>query len=326
MPSVGTRAGPIGANVVRPGVGGAIYAGVTTLANGGGIMDAIGAAGLSLVSGAAYSGLGEAFRALPAGFNPVAAGLLKTAAHGVVGGAFSVARGGTFRQGFASSAVAAIAGPSINGLPSLSVRKAAAAALAGGAAAHLGGGKFADGAKTGAFRSVVRDYAGYLKEKDGRPLTADMIKLARTVYGDSIDYSKVTVYNRRYILGQPTDTLMAPDGNLYYPKGSPHYPINMDGSDASLTSQLYFIHEMGHVWQHQQGVAVGFRGFFENLLNPNSEGDPFRGVGWNELPASFDRLSIEQQADAASYYFILLQKQPNSDLTQHYKDYLPFAR
>jgi RHS repeat-associated protein len=83
----------------------------------------------------------------------------KAVAHGVVGGAFSAIRGGSFKSGFLaagfSSAVAPF-GPD----PLTQLWKGAAfSAAAGGVGSVLGGGKFADGAVTGAFTYLYNEAA-----------------------------------------------------------------------------------------------------------------------------------------------------------------------
>jgi len=85
-------------------------------------------------------------------------------AHGMVGGAASLARGGSFKAGFLSSAVMQTA--NINGAfakggnPVVNVMKSA---IVGGTVSVVSGGKFANGAKTFAFVRMVgelNDYAG----------------------------------------------------------------------------------------------------------------------------------------------------------------------
>jgi hypothetical protein len=95
-------------------------------------------------------------------------------------------------------------------------------------------------------------------EGKARWLTAGEIAMARTIFKDSIDYSKVKVHNGEYLwFGmQPDDTAMTPDGEMYFNKK--HFK-----EDFSLTTketQHWFIHEMVHVWQHQLGYPVKARG------------------------------------------------------------------
>jgi RHS repeat-associated protein len=76
-------------------------------------------------------------------------------AHGVVGGALSVSQGGNFMQGFAAGAAGEAATLGSSG-QSFEVRLAVVAA-AGGLASQLTGGKFANGAITGAFAYLYND-------------------------------------------------------------------------------------------------------------------------------------------------------------------------
>ena len=56
---------------------------------------------------------------------------------------------------------------------------------------------------------------------NGRSLTAAETVLARSVFGDAIDYSRVKVFARKWWPFQPRQVAMAPDGNLWLsPKGS----------------------------------------------------------------------------------------------------------
>jgi hypothetical protein len=83
--------------------------------------------------------------------------IAKALVHGVVGGALAVAQGGDFTSGFVANAIGAAAGfitqesalGSISGNEGVLARTAIAAA-AGGTASVLTGGKFANGAITGA--------------------------------------------------------------------------------------------------------------------------------------------------------------------------------
>lgn len=80
----------------------------------------------------------------------------KAVAHGVVGGAFAEIRGGSFRSGFLAAGFSAAAAPLA---PSNIWAGAAFSAAVGGAGSILGGGKFADGAVTGAFTYLFNEIA-----------------------------------------------------------------------------------------------------------------------------------------------------------------------
>ncbi|WP_250450890.1 Rhs element Vgr protein [Caballeronia sp. ATUFL_M2_KS44] len=91
-----------------------------------------------------------------------------------------------------------------------------------------------------------------------RPLTPDEIALARLVFRDAIDYSTVRVHARPYLpFGlQPPHTAMAPNGSLYFPPAC-HQD---DFAACGIPDQMWFIHEMTHVWQFQLGYWVRTRG------------------------------------------------------------------
>ncbi len=96
-------------------------------------------------------------------------------------------------------------------------------------------------------------------EGESRGLTSGEIDMAKLVFGGSVDYSTVKVHNGEYLwFGmQPDDTAMTPNGEMYFnPK---HF--KEDFSDpTSPGDQCWFMHEMVHVWQHQLGYPVKWRG------------------------------------------------------------------
>ncbi|BAN22633.1 hypothetical protein [Caballeronia insecticola] len=96
------------------------------------------------------------------------------------------------------------------------------------------------------------------RKRHARPLTDGEAAIARLVFRDAIDYAKVSVYACGYLpFGlQPSRTAMAPNGNLYFPRGC----FQDDFSRSSLADRMWFIHEMTHVWQFQLGYPVRLRG------------------------------------------------------------------
>ena len=82
-----------------------------------------------------------------------------------------------------------------------------------------------------------------------RKLTEGEIKLAKTVFGNSIDYSKVKISNRKYMPFQSKNVSMAPNGHIYFSKN-----YRDDFSKENTLTQGHFIHEMVHVWQYQNRV------------------------------------------------------------------------
>jgi len=105
------------------------------------------------LTGAAYGALSGGIAGYIGG--AMSGGIGRSLAHGVSQGAISEARGGSFRAGFWSGLAGSVApvggiARGSNSAGAIFARTAAAAVL-GGTASRLGGGKFANGAVTGAF-------------------------------------------------------------------------------------------------------------------------------------------------------------------------------
>lgn len=81
-----------------------------------------------------------------------------------------------------------------------------------------------------------------------RRLTTSEVALAQEVFGNSIDYTLIWIYDRG-ILPFHRQGGLSYRGNIYFPGCYWH-----DFSAASLLEQRLFIHEMTHVWQHQNHV------------------------------------------------------------------------
>lgn len=138
-----------------------------------------------------------------------------------------------------------------------------------------------------------------------RELTAGEIQLCRSVYADLIDYPRVKVMNHPYLPWQARNVLMAPQGYLHIRNA--HFKA--DYSQENLGYQAVFIHEMAHVYQHQQGINVLIRGavlqsaFYLSLRKYN----PYHYQ--IKTGKKFQEYNIEQQGDIAKDIF--LGKIPN---------------
>ena len=125
-------------------------------------------------------------------------------------------------------------------------------------------------------------------------MTAGEITLARTVFGDAIDYSKVTIRRRKWFPLQPKKVTMAPRGHLHFHPGSDAYCE--DFSQAPVLRQGLLIHELVHVWQTQT------LGDWYLILHrmPWARYDYSLRPGW-----PLDRYGIEQQAEIVRHAFLL---------------------
>jgi len=132
-----------------------------------------------------------------------------------------------------------------------------------------------------------------MHERTSRSLTAGEIRLARSVFGDAIDYSKVRLLRRKWWPFQPRNVAMAPCGNIHF---HPHGHLwSHDFSTEPLHLQGFFIHEMTHVWQAQT------RGRFYLPLMRH----PFCRYRYRVVPGrTFGRYGLEQQAEIVRHLFL----------------------
>lgn len=122
--------------------------------------------------------------------------------------------------------------------------------------------------------------------KRSRKLSNGETKLARSVFGDSIELDAVQLKTAWWVL---KNYAVSPNGNIYF------HPEDWvaDFSNTSLSKQSWLIHELTHVWQLQQGLKV-VRGA---IINRRYEYDL-------ELGKPFFKYGIEQQARMVQDYFI----------------------
>ena len=132
-----------------------------------------------------------------------------------------------------------------------------------------------------------------MPETTSRSLTPGETKLARSVFGDAIDYSKVRLIHGKWWPFQPKTAAMAPCGNIHFHPGGTLW--TEDYSKEPLWEQGFFIHEMTHVWQAQT------RGRFYLPLMRH----PFCRYSYDVIPGRpFTNYGLEQQAEIARHVFL----------------------
>jgi hypothetical protein len=117
--------------------------------------------------------------------------------------------------------------------------------------------------------------------------------MARSIFGDAIDYSKVGIVRRKWWPFQPRRVAMAPMGNIHF---HPHGDLwSDDFSKEPLSRQGFFIHELTHVWQSQK------RGRFYLPLMRH----PFCRYQYQLEPGRrFESYGLEQQAEIVRHRFM----------------------
>ena len=145
-----------------------------------------------------------------------------------------------------------------------------------------------------------------------RSLTAGEIALARSVFGEAIDYDRVRLKHRKWWPFQPRGTAMAPMGHIHFhPAGG---GWSEDFSLEPLRRQAFFIHEMTHVWQAQKGGRFYLplmRHPFCRYSYRLTDGKPFRRYG------------LEQQAELVANRFLASRGIDVAEAPP--QEFLPFA-
>lgn len=130
-----------------------------------------------------------------------------------------------------------------------------------------------------------------------RALTPGEIALARSVFGEAIDYTPVRIRRRKFFPLHPRKVTMAPRGHLHFHPEASHYCDDFAG--APLVHQAHFIHEMTHVWQTQT------RGewYLITRRHPWCRYDYAIKPGWH-----LAQYGIEQQAEIVRHAFLLRRR------------------
>lgn len=136
-----------------------------------------------------------------------------------------------------------------------------------------------------------------------RPLTSGEIALAKSVFGDAIDYAPVRVRTRKWAFFQPRGIVMAPMGHLHFHPDGDLYCDDFscpptDDREEQLRTKGLFLHELTHVWQAQQ------RGRWYLVLMRH----PFSVYSYSLKPGwPLNRYGLEQQAEIVRHYWLLTQ-------------------
>ena len=233
------------------------------------------------MQGAAYGAIG----AVTAGYiGGIKSGIIRASLHGITRAAISKAQGGKwsagFWSGFASSALAPLASSA-----STFEGKIAMSAIVGGTASELGGGKFANGAVTGAFVMMYNEMGHTYPSKKDFIYVKDRIDLNREAllkgaqdghltldeaiawyrYGNgtplSVDASKLTVLdlqNRDIVLGADYwvhgQVTLRSDGSI----APGPYDFDMHGTgnfDDGYLGIRDYATKMGHMYIGGQGKS-----------------------------------------------------------------------
>ena len=140
-----------------------------------------------------------------------------------------------------------------------------------------------------------------------RPLTEAEIAYARKIYGDSIDYSKVRVTSDHWLSTGAPKTL----GNTMHMRsewGGANFDENGQLTDSG---RELLMHEIGHVWQYQNGGAAYIGdSLWSQLKGFLGGGSRNEAYDWRDAIAkgtAWEDFNPEQQAEAIETYHEILE-------------------
>ena len=121
-----------------------------------------------------------------------------------------------------------------------------------------------------------------------RLLSSAEKQLARSIFGSALEFDDIYIIAHRLVLKH---FAISPNGNIYFNIAN----WSEDFTHESLFKQSWFIHELVHVWQFQQGIKLLRKGFFDRKYRYALQ-----------QGKSFFQYGIEQQAQMVQDYFIRL--------------------
>jgi outer membrane lipoprotein SlyB len=149
-----------------------------------------------------------------------------------------------------------------------------------------------------------------------RPLTKEEQDYAHDIYLESIDYTKITITRDSVLAAGAPRTI----GNTIHLKSTPPWN-HFKGDTMELTEKgrLTLIHEMGHVWQYQNGgLAYIPLSIIAQIKAAVSGGDRGGAYDWraaHDAKIPWENWNPEQQAEAIEDYNKLLRKQKEGKAT-----------
>ncbi len=152
------------------------------------------------------------------------------------------------------------------------------------------------------FEEAVTQISSIEAAIHGRNLRSSEITLARSVFGNSIDYTRINLI--------PTSILQwRTVGNTI------RVPNDFSITDSYMAET--FIHEMTHVWQYQhEGTSYISTSLSDQLVGYIQTGSRNAAYAYTIVPGkTFFEYRVEQQAMMVQTYFNLLREQANPATT-----------
>ena len=156
-------------------------------------------------------------------------------------------QGGKFGHGFISAGVVEAVSPTVMKIPN-SYAKVAVSALVGGSVSAATGGKFGNGAITGAFQMAFNELAhGDVKNQrvKKRPFLEGEITMLSACFDNSLPWEAFSISQKD--IGPVARTI---GSTITYDTGG-DYEHDFSSSAADYNEVQTFFHEVGHFWKYK---------------------------------------------------------------------------
>ena len=139
-----------------------------------------------------------------------------------------------------------------------------------------------------------------------RKLTLGELKEALTVFGRTLRYDKIRIFNRPWTRLQKKNMTMAPNGNVYFQPHAYHSDFSV-----SKSAMAHLIHELTHVQQYQSGESpvIGYIKNSKYKYGDLSKATDYRSFG------------TEQRASISEDYYRVLNGMPLTEGTGSRADF-----
>jgi Putative regulator of cell autolysis len=143
-----------------------------------------------------------------------------------------------------------------------------------------------------------------------RRLTSPEIQYAKAIFKDSIDYSAIIITRDSMLSTGAPRTI----GNTIHLRSDWGH-FKQDTLELTPTGMETLIHEMGHVWQYQNGglayIPESIWAQFKAALSGKSRNAAYDWRAMHTAKVPWEQWNPEQQAQAIEDYNILLRKSKN---------------
>jgi hypothetical protein len=155
-----------------------------------------------------------------------------------------------------------------------------------------------------------------------RGLTQSEIEIARAVFGDTLDPSRITVNESAIIAGDGKARALS-DGSINFPPGT--FAKAGTSPGARLDYEHWLVHELTHQWQYQHGARMTFL-LPDAIAADYDYGGPAGLVEATNQGRAITDFNYEEQGDILADYYVLTQRDPNAPETKRdLPAYLPFV-